>query len=132
MIPGILVASLLALSAGGKEMAPRHDAPDGWWTIRSVRYGQLIHHFVLVEGPSAALRETYEDAAASLCRNETHCQIHFWDDPDNAVSDIPLDDAQLNTRTAHYVLNTQTGYSRLVVACHIDNDPHNCSRAFRR
>jgi len=100
--------------------------PDGWWVLRSLRHGAMVHHFVLVEGPSARLYEVYEDAGRSLCHSHSHCMVHFWDDPDRAAAGLPLTDSQAEAKAASYTRNTQTGHEQLLVSCRIRNDPDLC------
>ncbi|AZU03132.1 hypothetical protein X907_0585 [Glycocaulis alkaliphilus] len=115
-----LLASLVALAAASGISTPDRSQPDGWWTLRSVRQGAVLHHFVLVEGPSALQRETYEDALVRLCARETHCHIHFWDDPDRAAAGLPLTHDQFEARTGVYLRNGQTGFEELQLTCRLD------------
>ncbi|MGY6531814.1 hypothetical protein [Glycocaulis sp.] len=122
MLTPLLLASATTLGAA----ALMDTLPDGWWTLRSVRQGALIVHFVMIEGPSARQPGVYEDAATRLCRNESHCQVHFWDDPDRAAAGLPLTDDQLDARTGLFIRNTHTGFEQLELACLIRHDPERC------
>jgi hypothetical protein len=56
----VFVGAALLVAAG--VCAPAYgfqEDPDGWWTIRSVRNGPLLAHFVMIEGPAARDPDRY-------------------------------------------------------------------------
>jgi hypothetical protein len=130
----VFVGAALLVAAG--VCAPAYgfqEDPDGWWTIRSVRNGPLLAHFVMIEGPAARDPDRYREAVARLCPGDAMCQVHFWDDPQEAAAGLPFTDAQADAKAAGYFQNPHSGALALTFACRILDDPEQCfSTQFQR
>lgn len=75
-------------------------------------------HFVYVN-ESYAQKSAYREIADYLCRGERICIVMFWNDKTQVPLSLPMTDAQVDAKTAHYNLNKNTGLDRLVI-CAVD------------
>jgi hypothetical protein len=85
----------------------------------SVKYervsGQGKVHFVYVETTPSINKAAYREIANKVCKGERICIVMFWDDKSSMPSSIPMTDAQVNSKVAHYNLNKNTGLERVLI-----------------
>ena len=77
--------------------------------------GQGKIHFVYVDPSEHPHRSTYKKIAKKVCSNENICIVMFWSNKDLTPRSIPMTDEQMNSKTAHYNLNKNTGLDRLLI-----------------
>ena len=81
--------------------------------------GQGKFHFVYVENSPTIDRNAYRQIAEKICRGERICIVMFWNDRTKVPHSLPMTDAQVNAKVAHYNLNKNTGLDRLLI-CAVD------------
>jgi hypothetical protein len=80
--------------------------------------GQGNVHFIYVN-ESYAQKSAYREIADYICSRERICIVMFWNDRAQVPLTLPMTDAQVDAKTAHYNLNKNTGLDRLVI-CAVD------------
>ena len=81
--------------------------------------GQGKSHFVFIEDSPSIDRSTYRQIAKTICRGESICIVMFWKDRTKVPYSLPMTDAQVNAKVAHYNLNKNTGLDRVLI-CAVD------------
>ena len=81
--------------------------------------GQGIFHFIFVKDSPTIDRSTYRRIAKTICRGERICIVMFWKDRTKVPYSLPMTDAQVNAKVAHYNLNKNTGLDRVLI-CAVD------------
>lgn len=89
----------------------------------SVKYertgGQGKIHLVYIEPAPSINRASYREAVTEICKGERICIVMFWDDKTSMPSSVPMTDAQVDSKVAHYNLNKNTSLDRLLI-CAVD------------
>lgn len=81
--------------------------------------GQGKMHFVYIEPAHSIGKISYRVVANEICRGERICIVMFWDDKYSMPSSIPMTDAQVNSKVAHYNLNKNTSLDHVSI-CAVD------------
>ncbi len=81
--------------------------------------GQGKMHFVYVESDPSTDKSTYRKIANEICRGVRICIVMYWSDKSSMPSAIPMTDAQVNSKDAHYNLNKNTNLDRVLI-CAVD------------
>ena len=112
----ILLAMILSLAAVPASSA----AP--WKLVHS----QGVMNVVLIEKAHWKDQDQYRLAIASICAGKRICQVMFWKDAALVPKKLPMSDAQVAAKVAHWQYNGNTGLRRLLWSCKIVNDPAEC------
>ena len=93
-------------------------------TIRDLRLSlrrlaYKVSNFIFVEDSPTIDRSTYLRIAKTICRGERICIVMFWNDRTKVPRSLPMTDAQINAKVAHYNLNKNTGLDRVLI-CAVD------------
>jgi hypothetical protein len=78
-----------------------------------------IMFFVAVDAAQKDNEDIYRRAAGEACSGKSICQVHFW--VGSAPSKLPLTDAQVASKLAHWQMNLNTGLRRWLVKCKSSN-----------
>jgi hypothetical protein len=78
---------------------------------------QGMRSFVVVSPADAASEAALKQAAASVCKAGSPCQVLFWSDPQLAASKMPLSPAQQQAIVAQYSRNPGTGQETVMLKC---------------
>ena len=81
--------------------------------------GKGQFHFVYIEDAPSTDRGPYLRIASNICRGQRICIVMFWNDRSKVPHSLPMTDAQVNAKVAHYNLNKNTGLDRLLI-CAVD------------
>jgi len=100
-------------------------------TARAIESWELVHsqgvmHFVYISAPDWKNQDYYRLAIGTLCARKRICQVLFWHDRALTPTTIPMSDAQVEAKVAHWQYNANTGLRRLLWSCKIVSDPSQC------
>lgn len=87
--------------------------PKTWRVIGS----QGAVHFVQIDREHANDQAAYRFAIADLCGVPDICHVLFWVEGDNVPQRLPLTEAQIFTKAAHWTYNGNTGLRRMLWNC---------------
>lgn len=83
-------------------------------------------HFVHIDEASWKDQDQYRLAIADICSGKNICRVMFWKDMDMVPKSLPMSDAQVAAKVAHWQHNGNTGHRQLLWPCKIVDDPSEC------
>ena len=104
VISGVLVA-LLSVSVSG--------ADGGFKYPYKVIDTYAKSHFVHFDAEKLVVRKDFNQVGKAICRKSNMCIVMFWEDKGLVPSFLPMTDAQVEAKKAHYVINRRTKFERL-------------------
>jgi hypothetical protein len=78
---------------------------------------QGIMNLVVIDKSQTKNRDIYRIAIAEICGVKPICQVLFWVAGTNAPKALPMSDAQVASKVAHWQYNSNTGLRRLLWSC---------------
>lgn len=78
---------------------------------------QGIFFFVVIDKQQAKNQNTYRLAVSEVCGNKPICQVLFWVEGTLAPKALPMSDAQVSTKAAHWEYNANTGLRSFRWSC---------------
>jgi hypothetical protein len=103
----VLIAVMIALF-------PRLALGDDGWKLNGK---QGIMNFVVIDRSQAKNQDIYRVAIAEICGIKPICQVLFWTTGTDAPKSLPMSDAQVASKVAHWQYNSNTGLRRLLWSC---------------
>jgi len=100
----------------------RANAAQPWELV----YAQGIMHFVHIDEEHWKDQDQYRLAIGEICAGKNMCQVLFWKDKRLVPKKLPMSDAAVKAKVAHWQYNGNTGVRRLLWSCEIVNDPNQC------
>jgi hypothetical protein len=105
----VLITLFLSACSGDIDMPAKS-------TVKYERIGgQGKVHFVYIEPSPSINKNSYREVADIICERERICIVMFWNERNSMPSSIPMTDAQVNSKVAHYNLNKNTGVDRVLI-----------------
>lgn len=98
------------------------NATESWKLVHS----QGMMNFAHIDARHWKDQDQYRLAIAEICSGKRICQVIFWKDEKLVPNKLPMTDAQVNAKMAHWQYNGNTGHRRLLWSCEIVNDPNQC------
>mgnify|MGYP001079730365 CR=1 FL=1 len=70
-------------------------------------------HFIHFDAEKLISRDDFSRVGKFICRKSNMCIVMFWDDMALVPKFMPMTDAQVNAKKAHYLINRRTKYEML-------------------
>ncbi len=81
--------------------------------------------FAVIE-PNAS-REMLFEASDQICPSGEMCKVHFWENPLDAATSLPMNDDQVAMQVGDFTFNPNNGFTQLLTSCeHPEASPDNC------
>ena len=76
---------------------------------------QGANHFAVIE-PNAS-REMLFAASDQICPSGEICKVHFWENPLDAATSLPMNGDQAGMKYGDFIFNPNNSYTQLLTRC---------------